>query len=450
MRNSYLLSVEPVDPFSPTTPRTAPLDCAKDKMQLSRWVALLAAGTLPAPALCGRCYDSSIPGCGTCLNNPTRASFLQGVMHAARMVNGAQQVMLVKDWPSHMIVSNVSWILIEEVLGYSDVLNVDFQPSTLGSFQKLAEETAQMDMELWASSDAGGYATFAANYTHAGTSFDYARSGLYLRPSQAHAAQLVSKGRFYSHFMEVVWPLLPTVEEVYHLCKLSLQQHCVEMPNRNCFAGGCKALLKATDLLDAGIVETMIANASLPLAIVYTGFTEADYLYGAAGAGLFNRTLLFYSWEPYRSVVRPEAQLIRLDFDPPVACERNVSATAYPSIGMACDFPTGGAHKGLSPTVARKFSDIRTLVSRLQLSTADINKMELAHLHNRNWSGAACEWVRRAAAPNPHPHPNLHPNPSASAPAWPSLYPRSAPMCTSTHSGCSRSPLLGCRTSRRR
>ena len=165
-------------------------------------LTLLAAGTL-IPVQCGRCYDSSIPGCGTCLNDPIRASFLQGIMHAARMVNGAQQVMMVKDWPSHMIVSNVSWILIEEVLGYTGVLTVDFQPSTLGSFKKLSEEAAQMDMELWASSDAKGFAAFEGNYTHAGSSFDYARSGLYLRPSPTDAPLLVAKGRFYSHFMEV-------------------------------------------------------------------------------------------------------------------------------------------------------------------------------------------------------------------------------------------------------
>ncbi len=186
--------------------------------------------------------------------------------------------MLVKNWPSHMLVSNITYIIIEEILEYRNVLQIDFRCCTSGSFQDLSTETAQLDMELWSSSDAEGFTRYSPftdrpAYEHAGPSFDYARSGLYLRPSPADAELLLAKGRFYSNFNDTVLPRLPTVEQVQHLCTPNLERHCMEMPNRACLdpAVECKAILKASDSLDPGIVERMIANASLPLVIVYTG-----------------------------------------------------------------------------------------------------------------------------------------------------------------------------------
>ena len=50
-------------------------------------------------------------------------------------------------------------------------------------------------------------------------------------------------------------------------------KHCIESPNRACLEPGadCRVLLKSSDTYDRHLVEDMIANASLPLVIVYTG-----------------------------------------------------------------------------------------------------------------------------------------------------------------------------------
>ena len=358
---------------------------------------------LPLLAHAERCE-----GCGRCLDQAPRESLLLKLMHMARMTMGGKHVMLVKDWPSNMIVSNITYILIEEVLGYQDSLQIEFGCCTRGSFRDLASERAQISMEMWSSSDAQGFARYSPAYVHAGESFDYARSGLYFRPSPADAELLLAKGRFYGHFNETVLPLLPTPEQVMHLCTPDLASHCIETPNRACLVpgSGCKALLKSTDSLDPGIVERMIANASLPLVIVYTGYVEQLYLYGggaaasssaaALHASLANHTLLFYAWEPQASVVTPGSGLMRLNFDPPVACEDGMAATAYPLTGRkACDFAPGGAHKGLSQRIAQSFSDIEHLVTAFKLSAAEINAMETGnHSAARDWAGAACEWVR--------------------------------------------------------
>ena len=92
---------------------------------------------------------------------------------------------------------------------------------------------------------------------------------------------LCSQGRSYLNLVEHVLPTLPTVSTALASgwCGAGESEHCVEMPNRDCYgklgtADECKALLKGSNAYDAGIVEEMIKNASLPLAIVYTGWAE--------------------------------------------------------------------------------------------------------------------------------------------------------------------------------
>ena len=61
-------------------------------------------------------------------------------------------------------------------------------------------------------------------------------------------------------------------------------QHCLESPNRACLEEGadCRVLLKSDNTLDMHTVETMIANASLPLVIVYTGGSMRRAYHGMA------------------------------------------------------------------------------------------------------------------------------------------------------------------------
>ena len=123
-----------------------------------------------------------------------------------------------------------------------------------------------------------------------------------------------------------------------------------------------QTLLKVNNAYDAGLVEEMIYNASLPLAIVYTNWAEASIFAST------DRTLLFYYYEPDTLIngtqrhdsgsatrhsltthsyshppLIPSGDMMRVDFEDPAACNMNETFTAFSNV-TACDFHSGGVH----------------------------------------------------------------------------------------------------------
>lgn len=143
---------------------------------------------------------------------------------------------------------------------------------------------------------------------NARSTYSYARSGLFLRPggddsTRAHTLQV---GSFYRNLVRDIVPLLPTLDDVKNetgplrdliWCNLGERDHCMESPNRACLDedSDCRVLLKADNDADAGTVEDMIKNSSLPLIIVYTGGSSA---LDAALAALPDQTFLFCTLLP--------------------------------------------------------------------------------------------------------------------------------------------------------
>ncbi len=297
---------------------------------------------------------------GQCLSKAMQMSYLdQRYRDAVRATDsGGALRMLVKNWDSHIFNSAILTILLEEVLGYPPpthcTTNTGF---TAGSFDLLSEMSAgrpaevDIDMELWASSSFPEYQDATGRYSNAGSTFSYGRSGLFLRPggTEAQREMLVSLGRSYNNLERDVLPLLPTLAQAQQLsiwCNSDIGSgaHCKEVPNRACFdiaasdgsiLDRCRVLFKSYNSADAGLVETMIQNSSLPLVIVYTGDSKGfDYL-----DEMPNQTVLFYHWEP-ALVIAPDTNITRVVFDDPVFCEPDQSFSALPPT-RACDFRLG-------------------------------------------------------------------------------------------------------------
>ena len=315
--------------------------------------------------------------------------------------------MLVKSWDTHRIHSMIAQIIISEVLGYPSIVHCTTEDgATAGSFKALSTDVREpakvdLDMELWAASAINEYQASSGKYVNGGTTYQYARSGLFLRPSPEHYERMLTHGRVGSALLAEVIPYLPTLTQVRNMsfwCATGgADQHCDETPNRHCYdrPDECRVLLKQSNGLDKGIVEQMIANSSLPLIIVYTGSTW-DFL-----AQWPNMSFLFYYWEPAR-VVGPGSNWIRVAFDDPIFCEGNVSFTVLPRL-HACDFQEGSVHKGYSHRVRDLYTDVAYMMEHYQLSSQFAYELE-AGIHERQLSvnaspfdtfDVACEWLRK-------------------------------------------------------
>ena len=309
-----------------------------------RWlpfVAMVAGQALVPPP------PPPTPTKPTCLESPRDTSLLQKLLGLVRHGDSGTLTILAKGWSSHKLGAAIGRIIIEELLAHKVVISNEF-PSTPGSYEAISKDHANVDFEMWSTSALTEYQAFSDQLHDAGPTFDFARSGLYVRPGDEPgiAETIASLGRSYSTFNSTLLPLLPTVTEAIADCGVS-QSHCVEMPNRICHFMECKALYKVTKEYDegalsclhtlsttavngtpaakctfpvhllssrqpcralcalrplcaAGIIEDMIRNASLPLAIVYTGWS-----YPQLFARNSSRTLLFYYWVRVAGLTRP-------------------------------------------------------------------------------------------------------------------------------------------------
>jgi hypothetical protein len=327
---------------------------------------------------------------------------------------GSTTRMLVKGWPSSILNAAIANILITEVLDFSPPeLCTTPEGYTAKSFEYLSEmddqpAVADIDMELWPSSSIEEHNRHVGNYTNAGPTFSYARSGIFLRPGGDVAARklVIESGSSYRNLVRDILPMLPTLGQVRDesgplrdlvWCGIGDDEHCFESPNRDClddFGSGfgpgsdCKVLFKKDNSADAGSVERMIKNAKLPLLIVYTGVGPETYL-----DALPNQTFLFYHWEPWEYIT-PGAEIIRVNFESPVMCVADESYVALPA-DHACDFLEGNVHKGYSTRINSVYPEIAHLLDNYQVPSKDILQMVHAVKNGGKYQQVACKWVQK-------------------------------------------------------
>lgn len=343
---------------------------------LSLFGGAFADGNCGLAKLYPKPEDYSNPKGGRCFKDEgSQVSPLDESYRKMLLANegGGSLRMLVKDWDTHKLNSAIAYILIHEIIGYpKPQMCTTANGMTSGSFDLLSGTAsrpaeADIDMELWASSAYAEFLEREGNYTNAGKSFSYGRSGLFLRPggSDEQRALLLSHGRMYNNLERDVLPTLPTLRQARSLaqwCNIGGSDHCMEVPNRACHAladtEDCRVVLKAWDSSDKGIVEEIIQNASLPLIIVYTG-GGFDYL-----KELPEQSFLFYHWEP-ALIIAPDTNIMRIVFEDPVLCEPDETFVAQPT-KRACDFRQGLVHKGHSARLGRMYPDVAHMLQNCE------------------------------------------------------------------------------------
>ena len=253
---------------------------------------------------------------GTCLDIDRRLSrsMLQYLLHEIRLSSMGSLQLARGDWGSTVLLTEIYQIIVGEYLGH-DVVGVPVE-GTSGAYEKLAKDELDVNMELWESVapeekinwmikgqevDGKKLKAFDAG-VHAYA--DMARSGIYVRPSEADYEEVLHNGRFYSSLNTILLPLVPDMSK-------TAAAHCVETQdtgypcpafiNPRCgakragFRGeirrdyaesvagstenatiSCKPVLKDTPSYDIGAVENMIQSGKLPLNILHVGSGGAE------------------------------------------------------------------------------------------------------------------------------------------------------------------------------
>ena len=255
---------------------------------------------------------------GTCLDIDQRLSrsTLQAILHNIRLSTMGSLKLARAQWGSHELVTEIYRILVNEFLGHN-VVDVPID-GTAGAYEKLAKSELDVNMELWQSvvpeektlwmvkgQEVEGrmFKAFDAG-RHAYE--DMARSGIYVRPSEADFEIILRYGRFYSSLDAYVLPRLPNMSKMVadHCMDRPLNRRPCSMgfPNPSCGASGwaeydaplerneslrsgadravgasqnaaisCKPVLKDAPIYDIGAVENMIQSGRLPLTILHVG-----------------------------------------------------------------------------------------------------------------------------------------------------------------------------------
>ena len=230
--------------------------CVVRLLFLASWAPTAAGQLVPPPS-------PPVPEKPTCLEDARDTSLLQKLLGLVRHGDSGTLTILAKGWSSHKLGAAIGQILIEEVLAHKVVISKEFL-ATPGSYKAISEDHANVDLEMWSTSALSEYQTYSDHLHDAGPTFDFARSGLYIRPGdQPGIAEVIaSVGRSYANFASTLLPLLPSVTEAIADCGIS-QAHCVEMPNRICHFMECKAIYKVTKEYDEGTVSWPLSTAAV-------------------------------------------------------------------------------------------------------------------------------------------------------------------------------------------
>ena len=314
-------------------------------------------------------------------------------------------------WETHRLMSEIFRLIVGEYLGHS-VGYTDISGTT-GSYRDLSMSTYDINVELWESAAPAERQQFmVAGTANDAGALDYApvtRSGIYLRPSAADRAELLSKARFYSALESEVMPRIPPLARVLTNCAVADGERCLDVINARCATGTqglsmrenatlatrCKPIVKEIASYDPGAVEKMIRDGDLPLSIAYMGVDGTE----AMLSNTPDETVLFYWWEP-SGLINNQSDFIRVYFDAPVACPApgmpHTSRSLYPP-HAACDFELGKPHKGYSTRLARQGVNDAVGVLRGLNMDADAIAVLLAHARDLSDDDAlgrtACEWV---------------------------------------------------------
>ena len=156
---------------------------------------------------------------GQCLPALQRSP-LQSMLFSAREYNFRQAhggIRIAQDasgtWDSHLILTEILRILVEDYLGHS-VLHAPIT-TTSGAYQKLSRGELDINVEMWSSVAPREYECFIVQQRTAmdGGPLAFgenARSGLYLRPAQHELEPLLQSGRFYAALESTILPTLPS------------------------------------------------------------------------------------------------------------------------------------------------------------------------------------------------------------------------------------------------
>lgn len=329
------------------------------------------------------------------------------------------------------VLSEIFRIIATDYLGY-DVQTLESM-STADTYKAMANDELDVDVELWRSEADAVYSKYAKGMrspvVDAGalSYAPFARSGLYLRPSPADRELMLKWGRFYMGLESVVMPRLPeitsilddcvganrgTVSPSTEVCKLDTVNtvRCLldtaasasfdeagSGTSTETRSTPCKAIIKESRDLDAGVVERMVQQGNYPLSVVYAGVGGTERLLRES-----QETLLFHYWEP-STLISDGSSYVRVMFDPEQACTdpslaQTYQGSQFPSMPV-CDWPLGQPHKAYARRITELGgNDIATLVSSLDMEVAELADLaDRAQANGTNLtSGAAnvaCEWV---------------------------------------------------------
>ena len=323
-------------------------------------------------------------------------------------------------WGTHILMTEILRIIISEYLSYA-VESVESAGSA-ESYSLLASNQMDVNAELWEAAAQDMHERYVmqdATVINAGrlAYAPYTRSGLYVRPSSADRASILSTGRFYGAMENVVLPKLSTTENTLQRCLNTVgtsldadDGRCtIDIVNsRRCVASGsssatsknanstdlCKPIIKETRRYDEGIVEGMILQGDLPLEIVYVGVGGTEKMLSST-----DETIMFHWWEP-SALISDGGMYIRMSFDPAVACEPRNSVgqgyvgALYPDQAV-CDWTLGQPHKAYSrQLLARGGRDITTLIDGLNMPTVELIGLLGRGNGTNGTEQVACEWVR--------------------------------------------------------